>query len=438
MEAGIMNLCCMKTEIISIGNELLIGDTINTNASWLGQFMTELGFEVTQVHTISDDPALIKETIRSCMTRADVTLCTGGLGPTHDDMTKKAVAELFKVGMKRNEEVLDFIRSRFEQWKIPFSRSNAEQADVPENAEVLFNNMGSAPGMWFHEHGNHLVVMPGVPKEMQFIMEKRVLPLLKEYYPGAGYLYARYIKTVGIGESTLNDEVLGDLSEYYKDGVSMAFLPFVGGVTLRLNGKGTTAEEAKQSVVQLADAIYERASDHIIGEGKQLTHSETLGQELKKQGLTIATAESCTGGMIANELTNVSGSSAYVKGGIVAYSNTVKMNELGVSTRVLTRVGAVSKEVALQMAKGVAQKLDADIGISTTGVAGPTGGTKEKPVGTVWFGYWSKKSHFAVLANLTKDRMINKERSARIAMEIVRRTLKEIENMPYNLEKQYP
>ncbi len=427
----------MKTEIISIGNELLIGDTVNTNASWLGQFMTELGFEVVQVHTISDDPVLIKETIRSCMTRADVTLCTGGLGPTHDDLTKKAVAELFGVGMKTSEEVLDFIRSRFEKWKIPFSSSNADQAEIPENAEVLFNNMGSAPGMWFHENGNHLAVMPGVPKEMQFIMEKRVQPLLKEYYPGVEYLHSRYIKTVGIGESTLSDEVLGDLSEYYKAGVSMAFLPFVGGVTLRLNGKGSTAGQAKQSVARLADVIYERASDHIIGEGKQLTHSEALGEQLNEHGLTIATAESCTGGMIANELTNVAGSSAYVLGGVVAYSNAVKVKELGVSSRDLDRAGAVSKEVALQMAKGVAQKLGADIGISTTGVAGPGGGTKEKPVGTVWFGYWSEQARFALLANLTKDRMINKERSTRIAMEIVRRTLRGIEAMPYNLEKHY-
>ncbi len=428
----------MNVQIISIGNELLIGDTVNTNAAWMGQFMTELGFEVHKVLTISDNLDDIKSTISSAMSESDVVLCTGGLGPTHDDMTKKAVADLLGVGMRLDQKVLDYIQALFEKRSLPFSKSNYEQAEVPENCEVLFNKMGTSPGMWFNQSGKFLAVMPGVPYEMQYLMKKQVLPRLQEAFKGVGALYSRYIKTAGVGESTLSDEVLGDMSAMLMNGVSLAFLPLPGGVTLRLNGHGNSVEDAKESVSNLADFIYRKAGNYIIGEGKELTLSEVLGNILRQKQLTIATAESCTGGLIADKLTDIPGSSDYMLGGIVSYSNQVKVNQLGVLRSDLERVGAVSKEVALQMAKGVAQNLDADIGISTTGVAGPGGGTKEKPVGTVWIGYWSKGEHFAVKARLTKDRLLNKERSMRIALEIVRRSLLGITEMPYNLEKQLP
>lgn len=438
MEEGIKNLAFMSVQIISIGNELLIGDTINTNAAWMGQFMTELGFEVQKVLTISDNLDDIKSTISSAMSESDVVLCTGGLGPTHDDMTKKAVADLLGVGMRLDQKVLDYIQALFEKRNLPFSKSNYEQAEVPENCEVLFNKMGTAPGMWFNQSGKYLAVMPGVPYEMQYLMKKQVLPRLQEAFKGVGALYSRYIKTAGVGESTLSDEVLGDMSGLLMNGVSLAFLPLPGGVTLRLNGHGNSVEEAKESVSSLADFIYWKAGNYIIGEGKELTLSEVLGNILREKQLTIATAESCTGGLIADKLTDIPGSSNYMLGGIVSYSNQVKINQLGVLESDLKAVGAVSKEVALQMAKGVAERLDADIGISTTGVAGPGGGTKEKPVGTVWFGYWSENEHFAVKAQLTKDRILNKERSMRISLEIARRSLLGITEMPYNLEKQLP
>ena len=438
MEEGIKNLAFMNVQIISIGNELLIGDTINTNASWMGQFMTELGFEVKKVLTISDSLNDIKTAISSAISESDVVLCTGGLGPTHDDMTKKAVADLFGVGMRLDQQVLDYIKASFEKRKLPFSKSNYEQAEVPENCEVLFNKMGTAPGMWFPQSGKYLAVMPGVPYEMQFLMKKQVLPRLQEAFKGVGTLYSRYIKTAGIGESTLSDEVLGDMSVLLINGVSLAFLPTPGGVTLRLNGHGSSLEDAKASVSSLAGFIYRKASNYIIGEGKELTLAEVLGNILKEKQFTIATAESCTGGLIADKLTDIPGSSDYMLGGIVSYSNQVKVNQLGVAESDLKAVGAVSKEVALQMAKGVAKKMNADIGISTTGVAGPGGGTKEKPVGTVWIGYWSKTEHFALKAQLTKDRILNKERSMRIALETARRNLLGITEMPYNLEKQLP
>lgn len=428
----------MKAQIISIGNELLIGDTVNTNASWLGEFLTGLGFTVTRVHTISDELDLIKKTLQESLQEADVVISTGGLGPTHDDITKKAVAELFEVGYKLHQETLDYIKSIFEQRNIPFSVSNHSQAEVPENAEVLFNKAGTAPGMWF-EAGSYLAVLPGVPYEMQYLMKNRVAPKLREVFGDIGYLYSRYIKTAGIGESTLSDEVLGDLSDYFRNGVSMAYLPSPGGVTLRLNGSGKTKEDAKGNLDKLSEIIYQKAGKYIYGEGKDYSISEAVGKELKEKGWKISVAESCTGGLIANTFTDVAGSSDYFDGGMVSYANHVKVQQLGVSQEDLDSVGAVSKEVALQMAKGVAEKLGTEIGISTTGIAGPGGGTKEKPVGTVWMGFYQKGAeHFAIKAMFTKDRLINKERTKMVLLEITRRVLKGIETMPYDLKKQYP
>ncbi|MEO1022707.1 MAG: competence/damage-inducible protein A [Bacteroidota bacterium] len=425
----------MKAQLISIGNELLIGDTINTNASWMGQFLTELGFEVTQVHTISDEPALIQNTLRQSLEDAQLVITTGGLGPTHDDLTKKAIADLFGMDMRLDPEVLAFIKELFEKRNIPFSASNQEQAEIPDGAEVLFNKAGTAPGIWFDRNGKYVVVLPGVPYEMKYLMKYRVADKLREVFGDVGFFHHRYLKTAGIGESTLSDQVLGDLSGFLNDGVSMAFLPYAGGVTLRLNGSGDTKEEARASVQELADTIYERAGHFIFGEGKELTLSEAVGTALKKHNLTIATAESCTGGLVGDHLTNTAGSSAYVQGGIISYSNSVKVSQLGVTQHDLDSVGAVSKEVALHMAKGVAERLGADIGISTTGIAGPGGGTEQKPVGTVWMGFWSADQHFAVRALFTKDRIMNKQRTMMVVLEIVRRTISGIEELPYNLQK---
>lgn len=427
----------MKAQIISIGNELLIGDTVNTNASWMGNFLTQSGFEVTEVHTISDRESLIKSTIKYALSNSDVVLCTGGLGPTHDDITKKAVADLFNVSMKTDEGVLKFIRTLFESRNLPFSKSNYEQAEIPDNAEVLFNKMGTAPGIWIEDHDKCLVLMPGVPFEMKYLMKNEVAPKLITKFGEAEVFVSKYIQTAGIGENTLSDEILGDLSQYFNSDVSLAFLPNAGKVTLRLNGRGRTTEEANDSIKELEQEVYRLAGNLIYGEGKEYELSEEIGSLLNEMNLTIATAESCTGGLISSSLTDISGSSAYVKGGVVAYSNEIKSELLGVSDSDLKKFGAVSKQVALQMAKGVAEKLNADIGISTTGVAGPTGGSEEKPVGTVWIGFYSKDEHFAINALFTKDRLLNKERSKIVALEMVRRILVGISEMPYSYKKEY-
>lgn len=427
----------MKAQIISIGNELLIGDTINTNAAWMGQFLNDLGIEVTRVHTISDDHDLIKSTVSQSMAESDLVITTGGLGPTHDDITKTTIADLFDVKLVQNDEVLNYVKELFKSRNIPFSESNSWQAMVPENCEILFNKAGTAPGMWFNEKDCYLAVLPGVPHEMKYLMKRKVFSKLRAQVNGIGYIHTEYLKTAGIGESTLSDHILGDLTGFLNDHVSLAFLPSFGQVTLRITGKGQTKEEAIERSKSLTVFIKEKAEKYIYGEQKDHSLSERVGKLLLDKKKTIATAESCTGGLIANTLTDIPGSSEYVLGGIVSYSNSVKIAQLHVLESDIDEFGAVSKTVALQMAKSTALATGADIGISTTGVAGPDGGSEEKPVGTVWIGFYSKEQHFAVKALFTKDRLVNKQRTTIVALEIVRRILSDIDELPYSLTKEF-
>jgi nicotinamide-nucleotide amidase len=422
-----------KAYIISIGNELLIGDTVNTNASWIGSFLTGQGFGVEQVFTIPDSYGLIIRRITESLEEADLTVVTGGLGPTHDDITKKAVADIFGAGMVENEEVLLYIKRIFEKRGFTFSRSNAEQALVPENCEVLFNSKGTAPGMWFVKNGHYLAVLPGVPYEMKYLMEKKVLPKIHEAFPGREVWATQYFRTAGVPESTLSDQI-GDLREYLNNGVGVAYLPGSSGVTIRISASGVRPAEAEEKLVEVRNLLYKKAADVIYGEGKELTLSQVVGKMLAERSLTIAVAESCTGGLLSDAITDIPGSSEYMLGGVVAYANSAKVNYLGVNEAVIKQHGAVSGGVALQMAAGVAEKFGANIGVSTTGIAGPGGGTEEKPVGTVWMGFRIGEDQFALKAVLGNDRLINKERTVMIVLETIRRNLIGLEQYPYNLK----
>jgi nicotinamide-nucleotide amidase len=428
----------MRTaSIISIGNEILIGDTVNTNASWIGRLLTERGFQVSEVITIPDEFETIQTVISTAIDVHDFVAVTGGLGPTHDDVTKKALADLFDSELVLNEEVLAFIKKVFERRGFTFSKSNHEQAMVPGCCKVLFNKQGTAPGMLFERKGHFLVSMPGVPNEMKYIMENGVLPVLEEHFPGQDLLATRYMKTAGVPESVLSDDVIGDLNVYLDNGFSVAYLPHPGGVTLRCSCEGSTKESAEAELEKLTSYIYAKVKDYIYGEGRDCSLSEVLGNLLAERNLTIATAESCTGGALANRITDTPGCSRYMNGSVVAYSNELKVKLLDVNKNTLKAHGAVSLEVALEMARGVAEKTGSDIGISTTGIAGPDGGTPDKPVGTVWMGFWMPGNHFALCAQFTKDRLINKERTVMVSMETVRRVLLGISEMPYNLKKQF-
>lgn len=425
-----------RAHIISVGNELLIGDTVNTNASRIGRILTEYGFSVDEVITISDNYQAIRRTIEWSLSHADLVISTGGLGPTHDDVTKKAVADIFKSEMVLDERVLNHIKKMFRKRGFEFSRSNKDQAMVPEACDVLFNKSGTAPGMWFVKNGSCLAVLPGVPYEMQYLMEKKVSEKIRAVFPQMRFRKVSYLKTAGVTESSLSDDVIGDLDSFITNGFEVAFLPGPGGVTLRLSVQGESAELSEDRLINLENYIMQKAGVYVFGKGRDLTLAEALGNELRKQSLSISVAESCTGGHLSNDITDIPGCSDYFKGSVVAYSNEVKISRLGVPASVIEEEGAVSRETALAMAGGVARLLNSDIGISTTGIAGPGGGTEQKPVGTVWMGFRILDEHFALKALLTKDRNINKKRSSMIALETVRRTLLKIDEMPYGIKKE--
>ncbi len=425
----------MECQIISIGNELLIGDTVNTNASWLGEKLTASGIEVTHVHTIGDDLQTVKKVLQTTLSEAQLVITTGGLGPTHDDVTKRAVTELFDCDLIVNEDILQFIKKTFRKRNIPFSKSNYGQAKVPNCCEVLFNTQGTAPGMWFEREERKLAVLPGVPYEMKHLFKEKVLPKIRRDNTTSRYRKSHYIITAGIGESTLSDDIIGDLSPVMQQSVSVAYLPSPQGTRIRISASGSSKEAIKEYIEPVVNFIKERAGDMIIGEGRDMTLAKAVGEVLRKRELWLATAESCTGGYISNAITDVPGSSKYFKGGISAYSNEVKVTQLDVNSNTIDNKGAVSKEVALEMARGVALGMETDIGISTTGIAGPGGGSEIKPVGTVWIGFWSRAEHFALHAQFTNDRLINKERCSSVALEMIRRSVLNIEQMPYGLKK---
>lgn len=425
----------MRCQIISIGDELLIGDTINTNAGWIAEVLTDSGVEVTHIHTIGDDLKVMKQVVKKALSSTELVITTGGLGPTHDDITKQAVTELFKTRLILHQPTLDFIQQKFEERGLPFTRSNYQQAEVPECCEVLFNTQGTAPGMWFDRGSSKLAVLPGVPYEMKSLMQKEVLPKVRNMETNI-VKRSHYLITAGVGESTLSDEIIGDLSPYLNKNVRVAYLPNIQGVKIRVTVRGSSSNQVDERLERLVTLIKQKADFAIVGEGKEESLPAVLGRLLTKNSSTIAVAESCTGGFISSAITDVAGSSNYMKGGIVAYSNEVKMKQLAVNPETLKRFGAVSKLTALEMAKGVAQKLNADLGISTTGIAGPGGGTKAKPVGLVWIGFYSKEQHFALQAQFSSSRLLHKERTTAVALEMIRRCALNIEEMPYGLKKQ--
>jgi nicotinamide-nucleotide amidase len=424
----------MNASIISVGQELLLGDTINTNASWLGTFLSENAINLRKVITIGDDAKMIIRSLDQTLKRSDLVIVTGGLGPTHDDITKQAIAEYFDVGFVRHEPSYEQIQIAFKKRGIPFSASNHTQADVLTNAQVLLNTVGTAPGMWIETKGRILVILPGVPYEMKYLMKNEVMPRLKVKNGNSLGYYSRYFQLCGIGESNLSDNVIGDLSGFLNERLTLAYLPHRHYITLRLSSYASTVDQARLQAASLEDHIRKTAGSYIFSESPDEKLESSVVKLLVREQSIVATAESCSGGQLAHLITNVSGSSSVFNGGVVVYSNEMKSELLGLSETLINKNGAVSKEVALEMAQSVAKKFGADFGLSTTGIAGPTGGTPDKPVGTVWIGFWSENSHFAVKAQLFTEREANKERSAVIALDILRRHLQKITELPYDLK----
>lgn len=415
----------MKASVISIGDELIIGQVVNTNASYLCKAFFSAGIPVEKVVTVPDDEKLILKEFRDAFSSSDIIAVTGGIGPTHDDITALCIAKFFKSKLVLDKNLLKKIKIRFKKRKIKLAESSYRQAMVPEAAEILPNKAGTAPGILVRKNGKIFFAMPGVPAEMVHLTEKQLLPVIKKHFKGGRTLKEKTLHTIGISESLLSQKI-GNLSDILKQSgdvtVKLAFLPSNFEVRLRITVEAQSPELADKEISAAVKILKSRIGNYIYSyEEKSI--EETVGGLLSKRKLKIAAAESCTGGLVSSKITNVPGSSEYFMDGIVAYTNEAKIEFLGVKKKTIVTYGAVSRETAIEMAEGARIRLGADIGLSTTGIAGPGGGTKTKPVGLVWIGYSDRKNIFAKEFIFTKDRLRNKEVMAKTALEIVRRKL---------------
>jgi competence/damage-inducible protein CinA-like protein len=413
----------VNAEIITVGDELLIGQVINTNQAYIAERLNLIGIHVAAMMTVGDRIDEIVSAFDEARERWQVVVVTGGLGPTHDDVTKNALCRLFDTDLVTNESLRDHIAVLLGRRNIAWNPSAEDQARVPRRATILPNPVGTAPGMLFRDGGKFFIVLPGVPYEMKEIIDGSVIPLLKSSFSGTAICH-RTLRTTGIAESMLAQK-LGKLDDLL-DRVSLAFLPSPTGVRLRLSAHDTDEQQAMERIRSAEEKIRNKVGRYIYGtETEEL--EEVLGRLLADRKVTIAVAESCTGGHIADRLTNVSGSSAYFERGVVTYSNASKTALLNVPPALIERHGAVSREVAEAMAVGVRLSAGTDLGLSTTGIAGPTGGTPEKPVGLVWVGYADAAGTIAQKFQFGDGRIRFKERAAQAALECARRRILHLE-----------
>lgn len=416
----------MTCEIITIGDELLIGQVINTNQAFIAEQLNTVGVFTDRMITVGDDESHIKKSFNDAFSSHDVVCVTGGLGPTHDDITKKVVCEFFETDLIMDEHVLADIKTLAQKRNIALIQSNLDQALVPRTATVIPNRAGTAPGMMFEQNRKFFFVMPGVPFEMKGMVEDWIIPFFKNRSDGL-IVRHRTLKTTGIGESMLAHEI-GDIASLIgTDGkATLAFLPNPIGTKLRITVKDYNLDDVEQKISTIENALRTKIDKYIYAsDDKEL--EDVVGILLREKHLTLSTAESCTGGLIANRITNVAGSSDYFLRGFVTYSNESKCEELSVSHQLIDTHGAVSKEVAEAMARGAREISKTDVAVSCTGIAGPTGGSPEKPVGLCYIGYSDRSSTFAMKFNFGDDRIRFKERASQAALELLRRKLLKIE-----------
>lgn len=371
-----------KAQIIAIGDEILIGQILNTNAQWIASQIDAIGIKPREFRSIADTKEAIIETLNDALSKSDVVFLTGGLGPTKDDITKHTLTEYFKTELVLNQARLEELQEFYATKGRVLNKMNTSQAMFPKDCFMINNEVGTASSMWFtNEQGKIVISMPGVPYEMKDMMTKVILPKLIKEVTQTPILH-RTIKTFGVPESDLAETIEG-WEENLPPFIKLAYLPSIGSVRLRLSGAHLDESVLKQAIDSQVELLYGLIGEHIYGEG--LDELETvLGNLLTQNRLTISTAESCTGGGVAQKIVSVPGASAYFKGSVVAYSNEVKIEQLDVSAQTIDTYGAVSEECVIQMAQGIAAKMKTDVGIAVSGIAGPEGGTPDKPVGTVW------------------------------------------------------
>jgi nicotinamide-nucleotide amidase len=413
----------MIASIITIGDELLIGQVVDTNAAYIAEALNKISVKVKNILTVGDTQEDILQTFIKQFSENDLIISTGGLGPTHDDITKKTICKFFNTELVKNEDVKANVERILALRNMKWTAAADEQTFVPIGCKIIPNKHGTAPGMLFERDNKFFIALPGVPYEMKQMIDEFVLPLFSNFNNGRIILH-RTLRTTGIAEAFLS-ELIGDIDELTKV-ASLAFLPSPTGVSLRISATSDSYKSVREAIAEVENKIRSKANDYIYGTDDE-TIEQVLGKLLSERNLTIAVAESCTGGLIANRITNVPGSSKYFERGIVTYSNRSKTDLLGVPENLIIKHGAVSEEVAKAMAAGIREISKTDIGISTTGVAGPTGATPDKPLGLVWIGYADLKNLIAKKFLFGDDRVRVKIRSSQAAMELIRRIILKIQ-----------
>jgi nicotinamide-nucleotide amidase len=408
----------LKAEIIAVGTEILLGDIVNTNAQYLAQRLASLGVNVFHQSVIGDNAERLKEELKLSFDRSDIVITTGGLGPTQDDLTKETGAEFFGKKMILHEESLRWIEDYFKKLNKAMNEGNKKQSYFPEGSIILPNSHGTAPGCIIEESKKILIVLPGPPREMKPMFEDSVVPYLKKFQENI--LVSKALRICGIPEGHMAEKI----SDIIESGKNPTIAPYAkeGEVTLRITASAKSEEEALNLIKPAEDKIRGRLGENVYGTG-DTSLEEVIGKLLLSKKLTISTAESCTGGMLAARLINYPGISAVFMDGAVTYSNEAKIKRLGVKKETLKKYGAVSKETAMEMAEGIAKTSGTDIGISTTGIAGPGGGTLEKPVGLVYIGLCINGRTIFKELNCPGDRQMVRSRTVTTALDMLRREL---------------
>lgn len=417
----------MDVELITIGDELLLGFTVDTNGAHIARELATMGISIRRRASVGDVAEDIAAAVSEAIERTGSVITTGGLGPTSDDLTKPSIAALFGRRMKLDEEHVAWMEQRWlQRFQRKMPESNRAQAMIPEGATKLANKHGSAPGIWLEdEHGRWVAMLPGVPREMKGMLADTLIPRLRDRTPATAeptVVRSRTLRTTGVAESVLADQIDPIRDQFGP--ITLAYLPGAEGVDLRLTIRGVSSTEADESLVHATELLRAKLGRSIYGEGNADLASIVLDR-CRELGYTIAVAESCTGGLLGARLTSIPGSSDVLLGGVISYANDVKVSLLGVNEGDLAKYGAVSEQVAQQMAEGVRARLGATIGISITGVAGPGGGTPEKPVGTVWIAGALPEGPRALQLKLIGDREEIRHRATQSSLELVRRSLLE-------------
>lgn len=411
----------MLCEIITIGDEILIGQIVDTNSAWMGEQLNLAGIKVHQITSVSDNAEHIVKALDEAKNRVDLILITGGLGPTKDDLTKHTLVNYFNTKLRFDEDVYQHVKALFARFGREVTELNKKQAEVPESCIVIHNANGTAPGMWFEKENKIFISMPGVPYEMKKMMSAEILPRLKQKFSLPAIVH-RTVLTQGIGESFLSEIIADWENSLAEKNIKLAYLPSPGMVRLRLSASGNDETTLRKTIDNKVSELEKIIPQHIYGYEKDKLE-EIIGKLLKQKNQTLALAESCSGGLIAHMITSVPGSSAYFMGSVVSYSNQSKMNQLGVKKETLEKHGAVSEETVTEMALGAKEKFNTDWVVATSGIAGPDGGTAEKPVGTVWIAIAGPNGMKAKKFQFGGDRERNIQVTAITALNMLRKAL---------------